>query len=47
MSDGEAKDGGEGSGSVYVMGGIGGRGCVSGTIYLASLLLNCLLLFCL
>jgi len=44
MSDGKAEDGGEGSGSVFAMGGIRGRGCVSGTIYLGSLLLNGLLL---
>jgi len=34
MSDGEAEDGREGSGSVFAMGGIRGHGCVSGTISL-------------
>ena len=32
MSDGKAEDGGEGSGSVYAVGGVRGRGCISGTM---------------
>jgi len=48
MSDGKAEDSGESSGSVFALGGIGGCGCVSGTllyVYFISLPLNDFLLF--
>lgn len=47
MSDGKAEDSREGSGSVFALGGIGGCGCVSGTllfVYLIPLILNGFLL---
>jgi hypothetical protein len=45
MSDGKAKDSGESSGSVFALGGIGGCGCVPGTLLYVYFLLNDFLLF--
>jgi hypothetical protein len=38
MFDRKAKDGREGSGSVFALGGIGGCGCFSGTLLFSDLI---------